>query len=336
MISRMRALHQDLPRPAMIRSQIVGTGRALPRQVMTNEMLCARMNCAPEDIQRRTGVKTRYWVKEGETCSMLAAEAATEALKSAHLSHSEVGLIIVSTTSPDFIFPSTACRVQQMLGASRAAAFDIGASCTGFLYALSIADQYIRNQAIQYALVIAAEVKSVFLDPTDFATAILFGDGAGAVVLSKGKVGIRTIRLHAEGTAHHLVRLPAGGSRQPLTATSLRDRQHYMRMDGPSLFRKATYRTLQIIAALLAENPQINWALLHQANLRMLNQIFKKNPNLKSHLTIQKWGNTSSASLPMALDDAVRLRQIKPGDCVALCAVGGGMTWGAAVVDWTI
>ena len=318
-------------------SQIVGTGSALPRRVVTNAELAARWNIPAAEIKRKTGVQQRYWIGDDETCATLATAAARAALASAGMTAAEIGLIVVSTTSADHPFPSTACLVQHALGAPRAAAFDIGGSCAGFLYALSVADPFIKNGTVSAVLVIASEVKSVFLNQDDLSTAMLFGDGAGAVVLTtRGRGerrGIRSIRVHADGSRHRLVTLPAGGSRRPATAETLRAGEHTMKMDGPPLFRAAVRTMTRMVEETLATHGPIDLFLFHQANLRVLDAVMKRHP-VKSHMTIQKWGNPSSASLAMTLSDAVQCGQVQAGDRIALCAFGGGITWGAAVIDW--
>jgi len=318
-------------------SRVVGVGSALPRRVVGNAELAVRWDLSAAEIERKTGVQQRYWVGEGETCATLATAAARAALASAGMTATDIGLIVVSTTSADYHFPSTACLVRHALGARGAAAFDVGASCAGFLYALSVADPFIQNGTVKAALVIASEVKSVFLDRDDPSTAMLFGDGAGAVVLTaRGRGergGIRSIRVHADGTRHRLVTLPAGGSRRPATAETLRAGEHTMKMDGPPLFRAAVRTMSQLVAETIATHAPIDLFLFHQANRRVLDAVMKRHP-VKSHLTIQKLGNPSSASLAMTLADAVECGRVKAGDRIALCAFGGGVTWGAAVMDW--
>jgi 3-oxoacyl-[acyl-carrier-protein] synthase-3 len=313
-------------------SKIIGTGSALPRRLVTNAELSARFGLSKAAIEKRVGVQTRYWVSAGETCSTLATAAARAALASAQMAAERVDLVIVSTTSADHTFPSTACLVQKALGA-RAAAFDLGGSCAGFLYALSVADQFLKNKTARVVLVIASEVKSVFLNPNDLATSILFGDGAGAVVLTEGTRGISSIRLHADGSKHRLITLPAGGSRLPTTPQTLREGRNAMQMDGPPLFRIAARKMEAALSPLIGQQTESDLFLFHQANLRLLETVVKKCHVGNTHLTIQKWGNTSSASLPMALDDARRSGKLTGINRLVLCAFGGGITWGTAVID---
>ncbi len=235
-------------------------------------------------------------------------------------------------------FPSTACLIQKTLSARSIPALDLNASCTGFLYALSVGDQFIRTGMASRVLVIAAEVKSPFINPQDVSTSILFGDGAAAVVLAEGDKGIRSIRLHADGSRHRLISLPAGGSRQPTSRETLSDRLNYMRMEGKGLFRMAVKRMQEALASLAKEIPlsEVDFFVFHQANLRILEVVFEKAkiPFDKSVITIPQYGNTSSSSLPIALDEGIRRGQIKPGNRVALCAFGGGLTWGTALIEW--
>ncbi|HEY5599933.1 MAG TPA: beta-ketoacyl-ACP synthase III, partial [Candidatus Manganitrophaceae bacterium] len=292
------------------------------------------------EIVKRTGIQTRRWVGKGESASTLALEAAQKALQAAGLSARSLDMILVSTTSPDMVFPSTACLVQKGLSAGPVPAFDLNASCSGFLYALSVGDQYIRNGSAERILIVSAEVKSPFIDPTDPATAILFGDGAGGVILARGERGIRSIRIYADGSRHGLIFLPAGSSRRPTSSESLREGLHYMKMEGKPLFRAAVKKMEGALEAILEEeglsSSEIDFFVFHQANLRILEALFKKKkiPFEKTETTISKYGNTSSSSLPIALAEAIQEKRIRKGDRVILCAFGGGLTWGAALIEW--
>ena len=317
-------------------SQIIGTGAALPKRVVTNSELSSRLGISEREIEKRSGIKTRHWVEEGETTSSLALDAARKALESAQLSAKEVDLIIVSTSSPDMFFPSTACLVQKGLSARPVPALDLNASCSGFLYALSVADQYLRTRSVKNVLVISSEVKSPFVNPDDPTTAFLFGDGAGAVVLSRGERGIRSVRIYADGSRHKLVHLPAGSSRLPTTSASLQEGLNFMKMDGKALFRTAVKKMETAFLSLRKESSEIDLFIFHQANLRILEALFKKQKiePAMTHITIARYGNTSSSSIPIALDEVVREGRLKRGDQVALCAFGGGLTWGTALLDW--
>ncbi len=322
-------------------AQILGTGTALPKRVITNASLATRLGIGSGAIEKRTGIRTRHWAEEGEAASTFAVEAARGALRAAGLSADAVDLILVSTTSPDMLFPSTACLVQKALPCRPIPAFDLNASCTGFLYALSVGNQWIRNGSAAIVLIVAAEVKSPFINQDDPSTAILFGDGAGAVVLGAAEQrGIRSIRLHADGSRHRLITLPAGGSRRPTTIESLKGGLNYMQMEGKGLFRTAVKRMQEALFSFSAESAcplsEIDLFVFHQANLRILETVFRKTrlPIEKAVITIPRYGNTSSSSLPIALDEAVKQGKMKQGSRILLCAFGGGVTWGTALIDW--
>jgi 3-oxoacyl-[acyl-carrier-protein] synthase-3 len=328
-------------------SSIIGTGSALPERIVTNEELAAQTGLSPAMIAARTGIRTRRWAAPVQASSDLAIRAAESALKHAGCTAGELDAIIVSTTSPDYFFPSTACLVQRALHAERAAAFDVAASCTGFLAALSVGDQWIRTGSARRVLVIAAEIKSRVLDPEDPATAILFGDGAGAAVLAPtgscetGQMAVQAIRLGADGSGHSLIHLPAGGSRRPVSAESLAAGLHTMRMRGPAVYRRAVTTLDRTIRQLLAEArlplDSIALYLCHQANQRLLNHVARRLrlPPERLFTTIAETGNTSSASIPIALDQAVRRGLLHPDDRIVMAAFGGGLTWGAALLQWT-
>ncbi len=326
-------------------SHIIGTGSTLPKQIITNADLLRKIGSHRDEIEKKTGILTRHWVGEGETTSTLAIDAAKKALQSADLPPTAIDLIIVSTSSPDMFFPSVACLVQKALPCRAIPAFDINASCSGFLYALSVGDQYLKGGLAKNILVLSSEVKSVYLNPNHPQTTSLFGDGAGAVVLSgkdrgrKGQ-GIRSINICSGGPPEQLITLPAGGSRSPLSPDSFQNNLHFMKMEGTKLFRLAVKKMEEAVAHLLKENAtaleEIDLFIFHQANLRILEAVLKrlKIPQKKHHAPIRKFGNTSSSSLPIALDDAIRSGRLKRGDRLALCAFGGGFTWGSALIDW--
>lgn len=325
--------------------QIIGTGSALPKQVITNADLSRQMGLGETAITKRTGVVSRHWVSEGETTATLAISAAKAAIASAHLPPDAIDLIIVSTSSPDMQFPSVACFVQKAISKRPIGAFDINASCSGFIYALSIGEQFIKNGLAKNVLIASSEVKSVYLDKNDPQTASLFGDGAGAVILSCAshegtRRGIKSVHIAAGEMEKQLISLPAGGSLLPLSDDTLRTNLHTMKMEGTRLFRLAVKKMDTAVFALLKENAialeEIDLFIFHQANLRILEAVIKKQkiPQEKHHTTIWKYGNTSSASLPMALDDAVACGRIKQGDKIALFAFGGGFTYGSALIEW--
>ena len=323
---------------------IIGTGSYLPDYIVTNEEMAGITGLSPHDIKKKTGIIERRRADKDEATSDLATKAALSALKSAGVAVEDVGLIVLSTTSPDMFMPSTACLVQRNIGAKKAAAFDVNASCSGFLYSLNIAEMFIRSGQTDTALVIAAEVKSRFVDPQDKETAILFGDGAGAIVLSNEhalsqlSAQILCTWLYADGTNWKWINLPAGGSRMPVTADTIASGLHTMQMDGSKVYRKA----IKTFEGLLTDTVKrcgltlddIDTFIFHQANLRIIKQVISRLgiPEEKVPVTITYNGNTSSASIPITLDQLVREGKIKKGDNVLLAAFGGGLTWGAAIL----
>ena len=314
--------------------------------MVSNCEVGASLGLDPADVFRLTGIEERRWASASQASSDLAVEAARRALDAAGLPVSELGAIVLSTTSPDSVFPSTACHVQRMLGCATIPAFDVAASCSGFLYGLSMADAMIRSGQVRTCLVVAAEVKSRSIDPADGDTVLLFGDGAGAVVL-RGEPetgppgrGILGIRLHADGSQHGLIMIPAGGSRMPTTAETVAGKRHTLRMQGAPLFRLAVKRLEQAIQEIVKEFgvdlQDLAQLVLHQANGRILGQLTKRlgvSPERVCSV-IGRYGNTSSASLPIALDDAVRSGKISPHDMVLLGSFGGGVTWATGLVRW--
>jgi len=321
-------------------TRIIGTGRALPERTVTNAELSEHLGLSAPEIARKTGIQSRSWVSPGETASSLAASAARSALAVAGLSADALDLILVSTTTPEMYFPSTACLLQRDLSAGTVPAFDINASCSGFLYALSIADQYLSGGSASNVLLVASDLKSRFLDPEDPATAILFGDGAGAVLLSRGNRGLRSIQIGADGRHHGLIYLPGGGSRRPLSPSSLTQKEHFMKMDGKRLFRVAVQKmALELSSFLKASSlsvEEIDHFVFHQANGRILKALCRRMriPEERTPLSLSRFGNTSSASIPMALDVLLHEGRLKRGDRLLLSAFGGGITWGNALIDW--
>jgi 3-oxoacyl-[acyl-carrier-protein] synthase-3 len=330
----------------MIRTRIIGTGSYLPEQVVSNREVGTSLGIEPEAVFRLTGIQERRRAAVSQASSDLAAEAARPALAAAGISASDLGAIVLSTTSPDTVFPATACHVQRMLGCSTIPAFDVAASCSGFLYGLSMADAMIRSGQMKTCLVLAAEVKSRSIDPADGDTALLFGDGAGAVVLQGepdsdqlGR-GLLGLRLHSDGAQHGLITIPAGGSRRPTTPETVEAKGHTLRMQGAPLFRLAVKRLEQAIREIVkefgVELPDVAQLVLHQANGRILDQLTKRlgvSPERVCSV-IGRYGNTSSASLPIALDYAVRSGKILPHDIVLLGSFGGGVTWATGLVRW--
>ncbi len=323
-------------------SQIVGTGSYLPRKVMTNADIEKIVDTTDEWITTRTGIKERRIADEKEAASDLAVEAANQALKASGVAPGEIDLIVVATLSPDMAFPSTACIVQAKLGAGKAFAFDLSAACSGFIYALSVADQYLKSGKYQYALVIGSEVISRILDWKDRSTCVIFGDGAGAVVLKgiDSKKGVLSTHLHSDGQFWDLLYLPAGGSRMPISENVLAERLNFLKMKGSETFKIAV-RNLEEVAwkalnDLHLSVEEISLMVPHQANIRIIRALTErlKFPEEKVVINIDRIGNTSAASIPIALDEAVRSGRVKEGDYLLLIAFGAGLTWGASIIKW--
>lgn len=313
-------------------TKIIGTGSYLPAQVRTNADLEKMVDTSDEWIVTRTGIRERRIAAPDETVATMGFEAAERALEMAGVSKDDIGLIIVATTSGSHAFPSSACMIQNMLAIKDCAAFDLAAACAGFTYGLSVADQYIKNGAVKHALVIGADVLARTLDPSDRGTIILFGDGAGAVVLSASEEpGIISTHLHADGRYGQLLTLPYQDRAQ-------QDQPAYLTMSGNEVFKVAVTELAHIVDETLAANnlerTEIDWLVPHQANLRIITATAKKlgMGMDKVVITLDRHGNTSAASVPAALDEAVRDGRIKPGQLVLLEAFGGGFTWGSALV----
>lgn len=325
-----------------MKTRIIGTGAYLPERVMTNADLTRMVETTENWILERTGIRERRIADVNEAASDLAVPAARRALEMAGMNENDLDLIIVATCTPDMFFPSTACIVQDRIGARQAFAFDLSAACSGFLYALSTADQYIRNGGIRNALIIGSEVMSRVIDWTDRNTCVLFGDGAGAAVLqrSEGDRGVLSTHLHSDGRLWNLIQMPGGGSRIPPSSKMLAERQPYVKMKGNETFKVAV-RTLEeaVYETLKACNvPPADLALLipHQANIRIIKAVAQRLglPLEKVILNVDRYGNTSAASIPIALDEAVRQGKVHDGDLLLLEAFGAGLTWGSALVKW--
>jgi len=320
-----------------IYSRITGTGGYLPERIMENTELEKMVDTSDEWIKSRTGIHKRHIAAENESTCDLAEHAARPAMEAASVTADDIDLIIVGTTTPDLIFPSTACLLQERLGVSGTAAFDVQAVCTGFIYALNIADKFIKTGAATKALVVGAETLSNIIDWTDRDTCVLFGDGAGAVVLEASEQpGITSTFLHADGRHKDLLSVPAGISKD---YAKVKDGTAYVQMQGNEVFKLAVNTMGRIVDETLAANNldkhDIDWLIPHQANTRILSAMAKKldMPMDKVIVTVDQHGNTSAASVPLALDVAVRDGRIKPGDKVLLVAFGGGFTWGSALID---
>jgi 3-oxoacyl-[acyl-carrier-protein] synthase-3 len=316
------------------RSVVAGVGSALPARKVTNEELAQSVDTTDEWIVERTGIRSRYIAAEGETTGSLAIAAARRALDSAGIDPREIGLIVLATATPDQTFPSTATKVQAALGIDDCIAFDVHAVCTGFLYALTVADSMLRSGSADKALVIGAETFSRILDWEDRATCVLFGDGAGALVLSAGETedGILATKLHADGRHNDLLFVDGG----PSTTGTVGK----LRMKGREVFRHAVVNLAGVLNEVLADagltSGDVDWVVPHQANQRILDATAKKLglPSEKVVVTVDQHANTSAASVPLAFDTAIRDGRIKRGDVVVLEAMGGGFTWGAAALRY--
>jgi 3-oxoacyl-[acyl-carrier-protein] synthase-3 len=323
-------------------AQIAGTGFYVPQRRVTNQELAALVHLDDAGIQRRTGIRQRRWAGKDQAASDLATEAVRAAMEQSDCTANDLDAIVLATTSPDMWFPSTACLVQKNLHALNAFALDVVASCCGFLFALSVAEQFIRSGQAKTVAAVATEVKSRFLNRSDPATAILFGDGAGAVVLKRGagRAGLLSIRLYSDGSGSGMIQIPAGGSRRPISPQSLAEEQHVIRMKGGSLFKAAVRRltdvTMEILKAHHLQPDDIHHFVFHQANARILSAVAKRLniPRDRFVMTLDRYGNTSSASLPMSLDHLIRSGRVRAGDWIFLGAFGGGLNWGGAIVRW--
>ncbi len=321
----------------MIYSRIAGTGGHLPERILTNAELERMVDTSDEWITERTGIKKRHIV-EGETTCDLAEQAARKAIAAAGIEPSDIDLVIVATTTPDRIFPSTACLLQARLDIHGSPAFDVQAVCTGFVYALGLADMFVKAGKAKHALVVGAETLSNIVDWTDRSTCVLFGDGAGAVVLEAADApGILSTHLHADGQYKELLTVPAGLSEHPEV---LKSGKAFMEMKGNEVFKVAVNTLGRIVDETLAANgmqkSDIDWLVPHQANIRIIAATARKldMPMDNVVVTVHEHGNTSAASIPLALDIAVRDGRIQRGDTLLLEAFGGGFTWGSALLKY--
>jgi len=324
-----------------MRACIAGTGSYVPERILTNADLERMVATSDDWIMERTGIRERRIAAKGEACSDLGTRAAESALKAAGVSPAELDLILVATCTGDAPLPSTACLIQHRLGAVRAAACDISAACCGFIYALSVADSYIRTGS-RHVLVVGAEVMSAITDWTDRNTCVLFGDGAGAVVLipGEGERGILSSHLHSDGGLWDLICVPGGGSQVPPSEKMLVEKLQYIKMKGNETFKVAV-RTLEEVAReALAANQlsvdDIDLYVPHQANERIIKAVASRLglPLERVVMNMDRYGNTSAASIPLALDEAVRAGRVKDGNLIMLGAFGSGLTWASALIRW--
>ncbi len=327
----------------MIYSQITGIASYVPEKVLTNKELCGLVDTSDEWITSRTGIKERRVAEDSLTTSDIAANASKQAIKRSGVSPADIELIIVGTITPDMVFPSTACIVQEKLGLKNAAAFDVSAGCSGFIYSLAIADSFIKSGRYKNALVIGADVLSRITDYTDRSTCVLFGDGGGAVVLSaniKNARGILSTHIHSEGGHDNLLKLPAGGSLMPATAQTVNNLDHYIKMKGSELFKYAVKYLKDVAEEAVKFNnlkpEDIDLFVPHQANIRIIEATAKKLgfPMERVFVNVERYGNTSSGSIPIALDEAYASGRIKEGDLILIDAIGAGLTWASSVIKW--
>ncbi|MEQ8275523.1 MAG: beta-ketoacyl-ACP synthase III [Deltaproteobacteria bacterium] len=323
-------------------ARIIGTGRYAPEKVVSNDDLAQRIETSDEWIKTRTGISTRHVAREDEQTSDMATAAARQALEMAGKKPEDVDLLIVGTISADMPMPSCAAFVQAKLGTS-APAFDVSAACAGSLYGLSIADKFVKTGAAKCALVIGVELLTRILDWEDRNTCVLFGDAAGAMLVGpddREDHGILSTHLAADGTLTDILNIPGGGSLHPVTHDMVEKRLQYVKMNGREVYKVAVRSLTNIVNTALDHNgmkaEDIDHVVPHQANIRIVDTVLErlKVPREKAILNIDRYGNTSSASVPITLDEGVRDGRIKEGDLVAMMAIGAGMTWGSALVRW--
>ncbi|MCM3130332.1 MULTISPECIES: beta-ketoacyl-ACP synthase III [unclassified Paenibacillus] len=321
---------------------VIGTGKYVPEQILTNHDMEKMMETSDEWIVSRTGIRERHIAAPEEATSDLAYEAAKAAAASAGISPSDIELIIVATITPDSAFPSTACILQDKLGAKGAAAFDLSAACSGFVYGLATATSFIQTGMYNNALVIGVDCLSRITDYTDRNTAVLFGDGAGAVILGEvpeGR-GFKSFDLGAEGAGGPLLNIQAGGSRLPASETTLANKQHYIYMNGREVFKFAVRvmgtATIDVLEKAGLTKEDVDLFIPHQANIRIIQSAMQRLelPEDKVVINVDKYANTSAASIPLALVEAAEEGRMKAGDTILMVGFGGGLTWGASVLVW--
>ncbi len=325
-----------------MKAQIKGMGHALPERILNNKELEQMVDTSEKWIIERTGIRERRIVDESETTSDLAYRAALMAMENAGIGVEQLDLIIVASISPDMIFPATACVVQDKLGAWNASAFDISAGCTGFVYGITVAEKFLLSPEYNYVLVIGAEALSRLIDYTDPTTCVLFGDGAGAAVLSRGdsEAGIIASYLGADGRGVQHLYVPAGGAALPASPETLENHQHFLKMNGNEIFRFATKITVEVSEKIFAmagvKAEDIDLFIPHQSNMRIIRTAMKRMeiPAEKTLVTVDQYGNMSAACLPVGLSLAVQEGQLKAGDLVLMVSFGAGLTYGGVLLRW--
>jgi 3-oxoacyl-[acyl-carrier-protein] synthase III len=335
-----RPLLPQRPLPRTV--SITGVGSYVPQRILSNADLERMVETSDEWITTRTGIRERRLAAENEATSDMAVEAAKRAMAKAGVTPDQIDLIIVATITPDRLFPSTACIVQDRIGAVRAAAFDLEAACSGFVYALEVGSQFVASHTYNTVLIIGAEKMSAFVDWTDRNTCVLFGDGAGAAVLQHrpDSQGLLTTCLGSDGGKSELLQVPGGGSACPATADSVSKKLHFLRMDGKETFKNAVNAMVSAAHEVLGRCgvtvDQLACIIPHQANQRILSAVAERLEAREDQLyvNVDRYGNTSAASVAIALDEAVSQGRIKRGDLVLLVVFGAGLTWGAALIEW--
>ena len=325
------------------RGRIAGTGMAVPERVLTNAEIETRVDTTDEWIVTRTGIRERRVAAPDESLSTFAVPAAKAALQMAGVAGKDVDLVLCATVTPDMPFPATANLIQDRIGAARAGSFDLSAGCTGFVYGLTVAEQFIESGMAKNVLVVGGEILSKISDWSDRATCVLFGDGAGAVLLQAteedGK-GVLASAMHSDGSMAELIFMPGGGSRNPPSAILYESGLAFLKMKGNETFKIAVRSLAEVSQEVLERagltQGEVDWFIPHQANLRIIEAVGKRLeiPDGRTYVNIDRYGNTSSASIPIALDELNRAGKIEEGDVVLLSAFGAGLTWGGAVVRW--
>lgn len=327
----------------MNRARIIGTGSYAPERVVTNEELSKKVETSDAWIVERTGIKERRMAAEGEVTSDMATKAAVRALDMAGVKAEDLDMIVVGTISPDMPMPACAAFVQHKLGAKKAFCFDLSAACAGSLFGMSVASQFIATGQVKRALVIGVELLTRIIDWEDRNTCVLFGDAAGAMVLgpsSDQKRGVLSTHLHTDGSQTGILCIPGGGSLHPVSEEVIRKKLHKVSMNGREVFKFAVRSLTDALNEAFTTNgvsaKEVHHLVAHQANTRIIDAVLDRTgiPKERVFLNIEKYGNTSSASLPMTLDEAVRANRIKEGDLIAMMAIGAGMSWGSAMVRW--
>ena len=324
-------------------AHITGWGMSVPEQILTNADLSKIVETNDEWIRDRTGIRERRIARENQSTATLAVEASIKALQKANLRPTDLDLIICSTSTPEYIFPATACLVQDSIGATKAGAFDLSAACSGFIYGVNMAAQAIRSGSIKSALVIGSETLSRFVNWQDRNTCILFGDGAGAFVLQASDLpgGVLSAVMHSDGSGGDSLILQGGGSKHPATEATVQAGQHYIEMDGKEVFRFATrvmaQATKEALGIANVELENVNWIIPHQANIRIIETAARglKMPMERFIVNIERYGNTSTASIPLATVEAAEDGRLKPGDRIVFVGFGAGLTWGALAAEWS-